>query len=105
MQTAGPVSYVKSDPSGLLLGIGSKGCLDIFDVRFDRKLRSIRASYNEPINSINFMNDERKTIAFSNCKQIKFTDPEGNLFTNIEPDSKITRFSVVPKSGMILGAL
>ena len=99
------VTCVKSDPSGLLIGVGNRACVDLYDVRFNRKLTSIRASYNEPINAISFMQDHKKSIVFSNSKQIKITDGQGNFFTNIEPDNRITRFSIVPDSGMILAAM
>ncbi len=74
LQTQGTVSQIKCNDSGLLLGVGEKSILNIFDVRFDRKLFSIKSSYNEPINSIHFMNNNSKNILFSNKKQIKITD-------------------------------
>jgi hypothetical protein len=74
-------------------------------VRFDRKLFSIRSSYNEPINSIHFMNNSAKNILFSNKKQIKLTDGEGKFFTSVEPDHGINMFSVVNSSGLLLTAL
>ena len=49
---------MKSDHTGLMLGVGEGSTLNLYDVRFDRKLFSIRSSYNEPINSISFMNNE-----------------------------------------------
>lgn len=67
------VSCLKCDTSGLLLGIGGKGSVDIHDFRFNKKLYRIRSSYNEPINSINFLDDYRKSILVSNKKQIKIT--------------------------------
>jgi ribosome biogenesis protein ENP2 len=83
LQTSGVVSHVKCDESGLLMGVGEGSTLNIFDVRFDRKLFSIRSSYNEPINSIHFMENTSKNILFSNKKQIKITDGEGKLFTSV----------------------
>lgn len=74
LQTQGTVSHIKCNDSGLLLGVGEKSVLNIYDVRFDRKLFSIKSSYNEPINSIHFMNNNAKNILFSNKKQIKITD-------------------------------
>jgi len=74
MKSSTTISHVKCDPSGLLLGIGEGSTLSIFDVRFDRKLLSLRSSYNEPINSIHFMNNNEKNIIFSNKKQIKITN-------------------------------
>ena len=74
MKSSAKISQVKCDSSGLLLGVGEGSTLNIFDVRFDRKLMSIRSSYNEPINSIHFMNNNDKNIVFSNKKQIKITN-------------------------------
>ena len=74
MKSSATISQVKCDSSGLLLGVGEGSTLNIFDVRFDRKLMSIRSSYNEPINSIHFMNNNDKNIVFSNKKQIKITN-------------------------------
>lgn len=71
------VSNIKCDPTGLLLGIGGKGAVDIYDFRFDRKIYRIRSSYNEPINSINFLDDNQKSILISNKKQIKITQNQG----------------------------
>lgn len=42
----GEITKVKCDPTGLLLGVGSRGIVDIYDFRFDRKLYQIRSSYN-----------------------------------------------------------
>lgn len=64
---------MKCDPTGLLLGAGSKGQVDIFDFRFDRKLYKIKSSYNEAINSIHFTEDIHKSVLISNKKQIKIT--------------------------------
>jgi hypothetical protein len=105
LQSNGKVTCVKCDPSGLLIAIGNRACLDMYDVRFDRKLFSIKASYPEPINSINFLENNTKSILFSNSKQIKITDREGKFFTNIEPDNPINKFTIVPQTGMILAAL
>lgn len=99
------VSYVKCDPTGLLLGVGTKGQVDVYDFRFDRKLYKIRSSYNEPINSIVFTEDNNKSVLISNKKQIKITQNEGNFFTSIEPDANINMFTLVKNSGMILTAL
>ena len=74
MKSSATISQVKCDSSGLLLGVGEGSTLNIFDVRFDRKLMRIRSSYNEPINSIHFMNNNDKNIVFSNKKQIKITN-------------------------------
>lgn len=75
------------------------------DVRYDRKLFSIRSSYNEPINSIHFMSNQAKNILFSNKKQIKITDGNGKMFTSVEPDHSINMFTVVNNSGLLLAAL
>lgn len=40
------VSYVKCDGSGLLLGVGTKGEVGVYDFRFDRILYKIKSSYN-----------------------------------------------------------
>ena len=75
------------------------------DVRYDRKLFSIRSAYNEPINSIHFMDNNDKNILFSNKKQIKITDGNGKFFTSVEPDHSINMFTVVKNSGLLLAAL
>ena len=75
------------------------------DVRYDRKLFSIRSAYNEPINSIHFMDNNDKNILFSNKKQIKITDGNGKFFTSVEPDHPINMFTVVGDSGLLLTAL
>jgi len=85
MKSATTISQVKCDQSGLLMGMGEGSTLSIFDVRFDRKLMSLRSSYNEPINSIHFLNNNDKNIIFSNKKQIKITNGECHFFTSIEP--------------------
>lgn len=36
---------VKSDSSGLLVAAGQTGYVDLFDVRFDRRLNRIKHSY------------------------------------------------------------
>mgnify|MGYP003463489480 CR=1 FL=1 len=36
---------VKSDSSGLLVAVGQVGYVDLFDVRFDRRLTRIRHAY------------------------------------------------------------
>jgi hypothetical protein len=105
LQTASVVSKVKCDHTGLLVGVGEGSVLSLYDVRFDRKLLSIRSSYNEPINSIHFMDNNFKSILFSNKKQIKITNGEGKLFTSVEPDHSINMFTVVNTSGLILAAL
>lgn len=105
LQTAAPVSKVKCDHTGLLIGAGEGSTLNIYDVRFDRKLLSIRSSYNEPINSVHFMNNNAKNILFSNKKQIKVTDGDGKLFTSVEPDHAINMFTTVNSSGLLLTAL
>jgi hypothetical protein len=46
LQTASVVSKVKCDHTGLLVGVGEGSVLSLYDVRFDRKLMSIRSSYN-----------------------------------------------------------
>ncbi len=46
---------------------------------------NLRSSYNEPINSIHFLNNNDKNIIFSNKKQIKITNGEGHFFTSVEP--------------------
>jgi ribosome biogenesis protein ENP2 len=89
----------------LLLGAGSKGQVDIFDFRFDRKLYKIKSSYNEPINSIHFTEDIHKSVLISNKKQIKITQNEGEFFTSVEPDVSINMFTIVKGTGMILAAL
>ena len=86
------------------MGMGEGSTLSIFDVRFDRKMMNLRSSYNEPINSINFMNNNEKNIIFSNKKQIKIVNGEGQFYTSIEPDSGINMFNMVPGTGMILAA-
>ena len=88
-----------------MMGIGEGSTLKIMDVRFDRKLFSIKSSYNEPINSIHFMDNRDKNILFSNKKQIKITDGSGKLFTSIEPDHSINMFTPVGDSGLLLTAL
>lgn len=85
MNSSTTISHVKCDSSGLLMGMGEGSTLSIFDVRFDRKLMSLRSSYNEPINSIHFLNNNDKNIIFSNKKQIRVTNGEGHFFTSIEP--------------------
>lgn len=105
METASTVTQVKCDTSGLLMGVGEGSTLNIIDIRFDRKLFSIRSSYNEPINSIHFMDNSDKNILFSNKKQIKITDGSGKLMTSVEPDNSINMFSVVNNSGLILASL
>ena len=105
MKSAANISQVKCDQSGLLMGMGEGSTLSIFDVRFDRKLMSLRSSYNEPINSIHFLNNNDKNIIFSNKKQIKITNGEGHFFTSIEPENGVNMCTVVPNSGMILAAL
>lgn len=74
MKSAATISQVKCDHTGLLMGMGEGSTLSIFDVRFDRKLLNLRSSYNEPINSIHFLNNNEKNIIFSNKKQIKITN-------------------------------
>ena len=59
---------MKSDESGLLIGVGNRNFLTLYDVRFDRKLMSIRTSYSEPIHSIYFLQDHSKSILFGNQK-------------------------------------
>ena len=54
-----PISKVSCDSTGLLMGVGDGSILNVMDVRFDRKLFSIKSSYNEPINSIYFMKNIR----------------------------------------------
>ena len=105
MQAASTITQVKCDPTGLLMGIAEGSTLNIMDVRFDRKIFSIRSSYNEPINSIHFMENEAKNILFSNKKQIKITDGNGRFFTSVEPDHSINNFTCAQNSGLILGAL
>lgn len=85
MNSSTTISQVKCDSSGLLLGMGEGSTLSVFDVRFDRKLLNLRSSYNEPINSIHFLNNNDKNIIFSNKKQIKITNGEGHFFTSVEP--------------------
>jgi len=46
LQTQTTVTHVKADHTGLLLGVGEGSTLNIYDVRYDRKLFSIRSSYN-----------------------------------------------------------
>ena len=75
------------------------------DVRYDRKMFSIRSAYNEPINSIHFMENSNKNILFSNKKQIKITDGDGQFFTSIEPETSINMFTIVKNSGLLLAAL
>jgi ribosome biogenesis protein ENP2 len=87
------------------MGMGEGSTLSIFDVRFDRKLMSLRSSYNEPINSIHFLNNNDKNIIFSNKKQIKITNGEGQFFTSVEPENGINMCTVVKNSGLILAAL
>ena len=101
----GGVSQVKCDPTGLLLGIGGKGAVDVYDFRFDRKIYKIRSSYNEPVNSIHFLEDYKKSVLVSNKKQIKVTQNEGELFTSIEPEMNINMFTVVRDTGMVFAAL
>ena len=79
--------------------------LDVYDFRFDRKLYQIRSSYNEPINSISFVQDHCKSVIISNKKQIKVSMNEGEFFTSIEPDSNVNMFTVVENSGLILAAM
>ena len=74
MKSSAMISHVKGDSTGLLMGVGEGSTLNIFDVRFDRKLLTIRSSYDEPINSIHFLNNNDKNIVFSNKKQIKITN-------------------------------
>lgn len=100
---AGEVSKVKSDDTGLLVAVGQRGVVDLFDVRFDRRMSRIKHAYVEPINSIEF-DLETKHILSSTKKQIKITDYEGKLFTSIEPQSEINMFSRVKGSGLILSA-
>jgi WD40 repeat protein len=83
MNASTTISHVKCDSSGLLMGMGEGGTLSIFDVRFDRKLMSLRSSYNEPINSIHFLNNNDKNIIFSNKKQIRVTNGDGQFFTSV----------------------
>ena len=83
MKSSATISQVKCDHTGLLMGMGEGSTLSIFDVRFDRKLLNLRSSYNEPINSIHFLNNNDKNIIFSNKKQIKITNGEGHFFTSI----------------------
>lgn len=99
------MSYIKCDPTGLLLGVGTRGQVDVYDFRFDRKLYKIKSSYNEPINSIVFTDDPHKSVVISNKKQIKITQNEGAFFTSIEPDANINMFTQAKGSGMILAAL
>lgn len=83
MATSAPITQVKCDSSGLLMGVGEGSTLNIMDVRYDRKLFSIKSAYNESINSIHFMDNAEKNILFSNKKQIKITDGNGKFFTSI----------------------
>ncbi len=46
MKSSTTISQVKCDHTGLLMGMGEGSTLTLFDVRFDRKLMSIRSSYN-----------------------------------------------------------
>lgn len=85
--------------------MGEGSTLNMYDVRFDKKLFSIKSSYNEPINTIKFMDNEDKNIMFSNKKQIKITDGNGKLFTSVEPDFGINMFTTVNNSGLLLTAL
>ncbi len=77
MKTSSVVSKVKCDKNGLLIGVGEGSTLNIYDVRFDKKLYSIKSSYNEPINGISFMDNDDKNILFSNKKQIKICKRNG----------------------------
>ena len=82
------------------MGVGEGSTLNIMDVRYDRKLFSIRSAYNEPINSIHFMDNAEKNILFSNKKQIKITDGNGKFFTSIEPDQSISMLSMELTTGL-----
>ena len=103
LKTDGEVFSVKSDSSGLLVAAGQTGFVDIFDVRFDRRLNRIKHAYKEPINCINF-NPTTKHILSSTCKQIRVTNYDGNLFTTVEPESNINMFQYIQNSGLILVA-
>lgn len=83
MKSSTTISHVKCDHTGLMMGMGEGSTLTLFDVRFDRKLMSIKSSYNEPLNSIHFMKNNDKNIVFSNRKQIKIMNGEGQFFTSI----------------------
>lgn len=43
--TTGEVFKVKSDSTGLLVAVGQKGAVDLFDVRFDRRMSRIKHAY------------------------------------------------------------
>jgi len=46
LATSGRVSHIKCDSSGLLIAAGEGSVVNLYDVRFDRKLMTIRSSYN-----------------------------------------------------------
>lgn len=95
---------MKTDDTGLLVAVGMEGVVDLFDVRFDKRMSSIRHAYVEPIKSIEF-EPLTKRIVSCTKKQIKLTDHNGKLFTSIEPQSDINMFSLVKGSGLILAGL
>jgi hypothetical protein len=78
----GGVSSLKVDNTGLMVAVGQEGVVDLFDVRFDKRISTIRHAYIEPIKSIEFEQDTKNVISCTK-KQIKITDQMGKLFTSI----------------------
>lgn len=98
------ITSVKCDSTGLLVAVGQEGFVDLFDVRFDKRMSCIRHPYIEPVKCIEF-EPLTKRIVSCTKRQIRLTDHNGSLFTSIEPQSDINRFSLVPGSGLVLAAL
>ncbi|KAL4470292.1 hypothetical protein ABPG74_011903 [Tetrahymena malaccensis] len=99
------ITHVNFDSSGLVMGVGSeKGLVRLYDIRYDAPLIEIKHHYKMPINTIKF-HEKTRNVLSSNERVIKVNNKDnGKVYTSIEPNSGINRFTIVPNSGLILVA-
>lgn len=68
------------------------------------KVIEIKHHYKLPINTIKF-HEKTRSVLSSNERIIKINNKDnGKVFTSVEPQSGINRFTLVPDSGLILVA-
>ena len=86
----------------LLYAVGSlNGVVDIFDVRYQKPVISIKHQYREAINGIKYHEKSRNLIT-SSKKIVKINNLDnGKLFTNIEPSDEINGLELSPSSGFL----
>ena len=102
-ESSNEITSLSFDNDGIKLGVGTlNGQVALFDIRKNLPILIKDHFYDEPIKKISFFNEN---VISSDTKVIKiWNKTSGDIYTNLEPPSKINDFLHFPNSGMIFVA-